>query len=88
MFTETNTFLDESGQDLTRALWTMPNGDQVLVSQGNDGFHLYHQTEWNNALVSSYRADREGHVRLHDRYVDYHDPAWVVPQEIRERAIR
>ena len=86
MFTETDTFLDEEGRDLSAAAWAMPNGETVLVCPARDGFLLYTRPEWNNALVASYGADREGRVRLHGRYLDRDSPAWVVPALVRAAA--
>ena len=88
MFTEVKTFLDDSGRDLTPATWRMPNGETVLVCRGKDGFHLYNPSEWNNALVASYGADRDGHVLLHGEYVAYDHPDWVVPERVREKSVR
>jgi hypothetical protein len=86
MFTETDTFLDEEGRDLSVAAWAMPNGETVLVCPGRDGFLLYTRPEWNNALVPSYAADGDGRVRLHGRYLDRDSPAWVVPARVRAAA--
>ena len=86
MCTETSTFLDEAGRDLTPATWKMPNGEMVLVCPGRDGFHLYTPPEWNNARVPSYAADSGGRVRLHGRYLEPDNPAWVVPAAVRTGA--
>jgi hypothetical protein len=88
MFTETEHFVDEDGRTLAASTWTLPNGEVVLVCQGKVGFSLYTPPEWNNATVASYQADPEGHVLLHGQRVARDDPAWVVPQEVRDRAVR
>jgi hypothetical protein len=86
MFIESKTFLGESGEELTSATWVLPDGESVLVCQGDEGFQLYTPAEWNNALMPSYAADAEGRVRLHGHYVDRDNPAWVVPPEVRAKA--
>src|SRR5262245_2539275 len=86
MFIESRCFLGDSGEELTSATWALPDGEAVLVCQGGEGFQLYTPAEWNNALMPSYDADAEGRVRLHGRYVDRDNPAWVVPRDVRAKA--
>src|SRR5205823_2959974 len=87
MFNESRGFVSEAGRDLTPATWTLPDGERVLVCRAEGGFTLFTLAEWNNATVPDYGADAEGRVRLHGRYVDPENPAWVVPAAVRDQAV-
>ena len=89
MTTETTDgFAEDFGRDLESALWTLPDGERVLCCEGRaGGFVLHDRQSWNNAAVSIWEADAEGHVTRLGGYVDYDNPAWIVPADVREAAI-
>lgn len=82
-------FADDFNRDLRGAIWTLPTGEDVLVYQKpfGGGFLLYRKDEWNTNNKPTWEADEEGAVLRDGQYVAYHDPAWVIPQAIREHSL-
>jgi hypothetical protein len=85
----TTGFNRHSSDDLALALWILPTGEDVLVCKKpyGGGFFLYQKDEWNGQTRPALEADQDGCVLRADQYVGYHDPAWTVPQAVREHAI-
>jgi hypothetical protein len=75
--------------DLASAIWTLPTGEDVLVCKKpyGGGFLLYQKDEWNSKTGAALEANQDGCLLRGDQYVSYHDPAWIVPQMVRDRAI-
>lgn len=80
-------FEDQFGRNLAPALWTMPGGKRVLCCRGDSGFVLYDADDWNNAALSDYEADADGHVMRQGRFINYDNDAWTVPEDVRANAI-
>ena len=82
-------FHDDFNRNLASAIWTLPTAEDVLVYRKayGGGFLLYQQAEWNAKSEPGLEADQDGCVLRAGQYVGYRDPAWTVPQTVRDRAI-
>src|SRR3954465_8533488 len=79
------------GPEAASALWRTPEGEWVVVWQGErDPFVLNTRGEWNRVVSegeSTLTADASGRVRRNGVPVAPGDPAWVVPVEVRANAV-
>ena len=80
-------FTDEYARDMAAAIWDSPEGPVLCCEGAAGGFILYTADEWNATAPADLECDGEGHVTRLGRFVDYDNPAWIVPQDVRKAAI-